>query len=412
MADFFDEYETRDAAAREADLFARLPGLVSHAMDEAPSWRAHLEGIDPAALNTAEALATLPVLRKAELMQKQQAAPPFGGFAAAPVEEFGRVFMSPGPIFEPQPEGRDAWNGARSLFAAGFRKGDIVHNAFSYHMTPGGFILDQAAVALGCAVFPAGIGNTEMQVQAMSVLQPSGYLGTPDYLKVILDKADEMGVDLSCVKRALVSGGALFPSLREEYQNRGIFVLQAFATADLGCIAYESEAMEGMIVNEDYIVEIVKPGTNEPVPDGDVGEIVVTSFKMNYPLIRFGTGDMSAVMAGQSPCGRTNKRIKGWMGRADQRTKVKGMFIDPKQVADISKTVPGLGRLRLEVTRNGEQDAMTLKCESDLCDDSLVSKIEAAIVSHCKVKGDVLLVAPGSLPNDGKVIADERSYDT
>lgn len=410
MTDFFDERETRDPVEREKELFARLPVIVSHAMDKTPSWREQLQGVDPDHLTDFEALGKLPVLRKPELMEKQRAHPPFGGFAAVPVEQFGRIFMSPGPIWEPQPEGSDAWNGARCLYAAGFRKGDIVHNALAYHMTPGGFVLDQAALALGCAVFPAGTGGTEAQVSAMAALQPSGYLGTPDYLKVILDKADEMGVSLKSITKALVSGGALFPSLREEYESRGIQVLQAFATADLGCIAYESMAKEGLIVNEDYIVEIVKPGTNERVPDGDVGEIVVTTFKKNYPLIRFGTGDMSAVLQGTSPCGRTNMRIKGWMGRADQRTKVKGMFIDPKQVAEVSRSVPGLGRLRLEVLREDEQDVMRLKCESSETEEGLVLRIENAVLAHCKLKGEVVLVAPGSLPNDGKVIADERDY--
>lgn len=412
MADFFDDLETRNGAEREKDLCSRLPDLIAHAVNNAPSWAEHFEGHDPATITSLDALATLPVLRKPQLMAKQKEQPPFGGFAASPVSAFGRIFMSPGPIWEPQPEGEDAWNGARSLYAAGFRKGDVVHNVLGYHMTPGGFILDQAAVALGCAVFPAGPGNTEMQVQAIEALQPVGYLGTPDYLKAILGKADEMSVDVSCITKALVSGGALFPSMRDDYNKRGISVLQAFATADLGCIAYESEAIEGMIVNEDYIVEIVKPGTNERVVDGDVGEIVVTSFKRNYPLIRFGTGDMSGVLAGQSPCGRTNMRIKGWMGRADQRTKVKGMFIDPAQIAEIEKTVSGLGRLRLEVMRDGDRDAMVLKCESASKEGALQSAVEEAVLSICKLKGAVELVEPGSLPNDGKVIDDLRDYDS
>lgn len=412
MSDFFDELETRDRDEREKDLCSRLPDLIAHAVNHAPSWAEHFQGYNPADITSLDALASLPVLRKPQLMAKQKEKPPFGGFAAAPVSAFGRVFMSPGPIWEPQPEGDDAWNGARSLYAAGFRKGDIVHNVMGYHMTPGGFILDQAAVALGCAVFPAGPGNTEIQVQAIEALQPVGYIGTPDYLMAILDKAAEMGANASSITKALVSGGALFPSMREEYNKRGISVLQAFATADLGCIAYESEAMEGMIVNEDYIVEIVKPGTNERVADGDVGEIVVTSFKKNYPLIRFGTGDMSAVLEGQSPCGRTNMRIKGWMGRADQRTKVKGMFIDPAQIAEIEKTVEGLGRLRLEVMRDGDRDAMILKCESITKDEVLQATLEEAVLQICKIRGSVELVEPGSLPNDGKVIADLRDYNS
>lgn len=410
MTDCFDDREMQTPEDRQNGLFSRLPDIVANAIENAPSWREHLDGIDPKTLTSLDALGELPVLRKTKLMEKQQQLPPFGGFAAVPISEFGRIFMSPGPIWEPQPEGVDAWNAARALYAAGFRRGDIVHNVLAYHMTPGGWILDQGAAALGCALFPAGPGNTQMQVQSIAALRPVGYLGTPDYLKVILDKAQEMGADLSFVKRALVSGGALFPSLRAEYLDRGIKVLQAFATADLGCIAYESEAMEGLIVNEDYILEIVRPGTNERLPDGEVGEIVVTTFKKNYPLIRFGTGDMSAVMEGQSPCGRTNVRIKGWMGRADQRTKVRGMFVDPKQVADIGKEIPSLGRLRLEISRVDESDVMTLKCESDTRDEAFISKIEKSLVAHCKIKGSVELFPPGSLPNDGKVISDERDY--
>lgn len=410
MADFFDEREICDPQERIRDLVSRLPDLIAHAIARAPGWRDRLQGIDPAALTSIQALQALPVLRKVELMARQEADPPFGGLAAVPVEAMGRIFMSPGPIFEPQPEGNDPWNGMRALFAAGFRKGDIVHNAFAYHMTPGGFILDRAAVALGCAVFPAGPGNTEMQVQAMAAIRPVGYLGTPDFLKIVLDKADAMDVDLSCVRKALVSGGALFPSLRDEYRARGVAVLQTYATADLGCIAYETEAMEGLIVNEDYIVEIVKPGTGERVPDGDVGEVVVTSFRKNYPLIRYGTGDLSAAMAGESPCGRTNMRIRGWMGRADQRTKVRGMFIDPKQIADVAKAVPGLGRLRLEVGRVHDRDTMILKCESGSPDAALARKIGEALLTHCKLRGEVVLTPPGSLPNDGKIIDDMRDY--
>lgn len=410
MTDFFDDLETRSSDEREADLFSKLPDYIAYAMGNAPSWGALLNGVDASSITSREALGTLPVLRKPELMEKQKENPPFGGFTTVGADAFDRVFMSPGPVWEPQPDGEDAWNAARSYYAAGFRKGDVVHNTLAYHMTPGGFILDQGAIALGCAVFPAGPGSTEMQAQAMAALQPVGYAGTPDYLKAILDKADELGLAIPSLNKALVSGGALFPSMREDYQNRGISVLQAYATADLGCIAYESSAMEGMIVNENYIVEIVKPGTNEVLANGEVGEVVVTNFKRNYPLIRFGTGDMSAIMEGTSPCGRTNQRIKGWMGRADQRTKVKGMFIDPAQINQIAKAFPHLGRLRLEVTRANEQDVMTLKAESDICDDALVSKLEEAIVTHCKVKGAVLLAAPGSLPNDGKVISDERDY--
>ncbi len=284
------------------------------------------------------------MLRKSELTQLQAQTPPFGGLAAA---NPARVFMSPGPIFEPQSPVADAWGFARALYAAGFRKGEILHNCFAYHMTPGGFLLDDGARALGLAVFPAGPGNTEMQVDAIAHLKPAGYAGTPDYLKAILDKARELGRDASSIEKALVTGGALFPSLREEYRARGVAVLQAYGTADLGCIAYESAAMEGMIVNEDMIVEIVRTGTGEPAPEGEVGEVLVTTFNETYPLIRFATGDLSAFMPGQSPCGRTNRRIKGWVGRADQIVKVKGMFVHPSQIAEVARRHPGLGRLGL-----------------------------------------------------------------
>ncbi|MEM8797550.1 MAG: phenylacetate--CoA ligase family protein [Pseudomonadota bacterium] len=410
MTDFFDARDTMSDEAREADLFSRLGACVSHAIANAQGWKSRLEGVAGGDVTSREALAALPVLRKPELMEKQAENPPFGGFATVGPEGFDRIFMSPGPVWEPQPAGEDPWNAARVLHAAGFRKGDIVHNALAYTMTPGGFIIDQGAVALGCAVYPAGTGNTEMQVAAMNALQPVGFLGTPDYLKAILDKAVELGNPISSVTKALVSGGALFPSLRAEYAERGVAVLQTYATADIGCIAYESSALEGLIVNEDIILEIVKPGTNEVLPDGEVGEIVVTTLKETYPLIRFGTGDMSAMMSGQSPCGRTGRRIKGWMGRADQRTKVKGMFVDPAQVDHISKAFPDLGRLRMEVTRAGEMDVLTLKAEADTDDSALVGKLEEAIVTHCKVKGTVELVPLGSLPKDGKLISDERDY--
>jgi phenylacetate-CoA ligase len=318
--------------------------------------------------------------------------------------------MSPGPVFEPQSPLPDAWGFARALYAAGFRTGEILHNCFAYHMTPGGFLLDDGARALGLSVFPAGPGNTEMQVEAIAHLRPAGYSGTPDYLKVILDKAAELGRDVSSIKKALVSGGALFSSLREEYRARGVSVLQAYGTADLGCIAYESSAMEGMIVNEMAIVEIVRTGTGEPAPEGEVGEVVVTAFNETYPLIRFATGDLSAFMPGQSLCGRTNRRIKGWLGRADQTTKVKGMFVHPSQVAEIARRHPGLGRLRLAVTRDGEQDAMTLFAESTAVDEGLSTKVSESLAAVTKLKGTVRLVAAGSLPNDGKVIADERKY--
>ena len=412
MAEFFDELETLDHDQREEGLFSRLPAHLESAVKVAPGLARHLDGHDLSKVNSREALANLPVLRKAELMDAQTANPPFGGFANQDTLKGNRVFLSPGPIWEPQGLGVDPWGEARSLFAAGFRPGDIAHTALSYHMTPGGFILDEGLRALGCTVFPAGIGNTEMQVEAASALQPVAYVGTPDYLKVILDKAEELGTDLSCFKKAVVSGGALFPSMREEYQERGVSVLQAYATADLGIIAYESQTNgapnPGMIVNENLIVEICRPGTGDPVAEGEVGELVVTNFSQAYPLVRFGTGDLSAVLPGQSPCGRTNMRINGWMGRADQRTKVKGMFVDPKQIAALVKRHPEISAARLVVERAGDQDAMRLLVTSNGVVDA--DSVSASLREITKLGGAVEVVA--ELPNDGKVISDERDYDS
>jgi phenylacetate-CoA ligase len=321
--------------------------------------------------------------------------------------------MSPGPIFEPEGLNEDWWRAARALYAAGFRKGDIVHNTFAYHLTPGGWILDSGARALGCTVIPAGPGNTEQQLEAIAHLRPNAFVGVPDYLKILLDKAEAAGRPITSFKRALVSGGALFPSLRQEYRDRGIWTLQVYATADAGIIAYESQALDGMIVDEGVIIEIVRPGTGTPVPVGEVGEVVVTTFNRYYPMIRLATGDLSAFMEGQSPCGRTNMRIKGWMGRADQTTKVKGMFVHPEQVAAVAARHPELARVRLVVARSGEQDTMTLKAESASGGDpALATAVAQSLQDATKLRGDVELVAPGSLPNDGKVIADERDYNT
>jgi len=407
----FDARERQSPDQRERDLFAKLPAFIRHAKDKAEGWAALLDGVDPASVTDREALAALPVLRKSDLMQQQKAKPPFGGFLAGSLEGVERVFMSPGPMWEPQAPGPDPWNGARALHAAGVRPGELVMNAFSYHLTPGGFILDHGARALGCTVFPAGVGNTDLQVEAIVTLRPTVYIGTPDFLKVLLDRAAEQGRDVSSITKALVSGGALFPSLRAEYLERGITVRQCYATADLGVISYESEAMDGMIVNEDYIVEIVRPGTGDPVAEGEVGELVVTSFNETYPLIRFGTGDLSAVLPGASPCGRTNMRIGGWMGRADQRTKIKGMFVDPAQIAEIAARHPEIAKARLVVTRNGEQDAMVLSVETKAGDaNGLAAELEGTVRDVTKLKGEIVFVAPGSLPNDGKVISDEREY--
>ncbi len=412
MAEHLDEREKADPQAREKVLFDRLKSHLAEAVANVPGLAKWLDAHDVSAIHDREALARLPVLRKSELMEMQQAEPPFGGFVNLAALAGNRVFMSPGPIFEPQGIGADPWNAARAFHAAGIRPGDTVHNAFAYHMTPGGFILDEGARALGCTVFPAGVGNTDMQVEAAAALRPTVYCGTPDFLKVMLDRAAETGKDLSSIARGLVSGGALFPSMRQEYRDRGVSVLQCYATAECGVIAYECADGEGnpnpgMILNEDLIVEIVTPGTGGPVREGEVGEVVVTTFNSAYPLVRLGTGDLSAVLPGMSPCGRTNTRIRGWMGRADQRTKIKGMFVDPKQVAEIVRRHPEIGKARLVVRRDGDHDAMTLRAETEAADAASISETLREIT---KLGGTVELVAPGSLPNDGMVIADERDY--
>ena len=403
----YDDQETCDPQAREQAQLVRLSVVIAHAIT-APGWKRQLQGIEPERITARAGLATLPVLRKADLLRLQQEHPPFGGFAVIAPGKAKRLLMSPGPIFEPQGSGDDFYGAARALYAAGFRPGDIVHNAFAYHLTPGGFILESGAHGLGCAVIPGGVGNTEQQLDAIAQYKPSGYTGTPDFLKMLLDTADKAGKDASAIKRALVSGAALPPSLRQELGERGVAVLQCYAVAELGVIAYESEAREGMIVNEDLIVEIVRPGTGEPVPEGEVGEVVVTSFNPDYPMIRLATGDLSALMPGRSPCGRTNIRIKGWMGRADQTAKVKGMFVRPEQIAAVAVRHPELGRLRLTVGRENEQDIMTLHAECATPSDSLARAVTETLQAMTKLKGRVELVAVGSLPNDGKVIADER----
>ncbi|HJZ29960.1 MAG TPA: AMP-binding protein [Hyphomicrobiaceae bacterium] len=409
-SDHFDQLETRDPEQRELAQFNLLPDLIRRAMADAPGWAEHLKGVDAGAVTSRQALAELPVLRKNSLKDLQGRRPPYGGFATAPAGALARVFMSPGPIFEPEGNGEDWWRAARSLYAAGIRKGDIVHNTFAYHLTPGGWILDSGARALGCTVIAAGPGNSEQQLEAIERLRPTAYVGVPDYLKILLDKAKETRKDASSFRKALVGGGALFPSLRAEYKQRGIDTYQTYATADLGIIAYESRALDGMIVDEGAIVEIVRPGTGDPIAVGEVGEVVVTTFNRDYPMIRFATGDLSAVLAGVSPCGRTNMRIKGWLGRADQTTKVKGMFVHPEHIAELAKRHAGLGRLRLVVGRQGEQDTMTLRVESAVPDAALKGKLAESLQAITKLKGEIELVAPNSLPNDGKVIADERSY--
>jgi phenylacetate-coenzyme A ligase PaaK-like adenylate-forming protein len=407
MPGHYDALETRDPAAREREQFARLTDIIARAIS-VPGWAKHLRGIDPKSITLRASLAMLPVLRKSEISALQKAHPPFGGLNVTAPGKARRLLMSPGPIFEPEGQGADWWGAARALYAAGFRVGDVVHNSFAYHLTPGGFILESGAHAIGCAVIPGGVGNTEQQLEAIAHYRPAGYVGTPDFLKILLDTAEKTDKDASSIKRGLVSGAALPTSLREELGHRGVAVLQCYATAELGVIAYESEAREGMIVNENVIVEIVRPGTGDPVPDGEVGEVVVTSFNPDYPMIRLATGDLSALMPGISPCGRTNVRIKGWMGRADQTAKVKGMFVHPKQVAEIAARHPELKRLRLVVDRAAEQDSMTLLAEYAQPDAALETAIGLTLRSITKLKGSVKLVAPGTLPNDGKVIADER----
>ena len=409
MLEYFDELETRAFKEREYDLFNGFPDFLSDIMDRIPAWKKRFAEIDTTQINSREMLASLPVMRKPELMEAQAARPPFGEFVDTSLLTGNRVFMSPGPVWEPQAPGVDPWQAARSFHAAGFRAGDIVHCSIGFTMTPGGAILDEGIRALGGVVYPAGVGNTETQVEAASILKPVAYAGTPDYLQTLLDKAAEMGKDLSSIKRAFVSGGALFPSMREAYQEQGITVLQGYATADIGAIAHETmdqgTLCDGMILNENLILEIVRPGTNDPVTTGEVGEMVVTCFNKAYPLVRFGTGDMSAIIEEPSPCGRTNMRIKGWMGRADQRTKIKGMFVDPKQINQLVKAVDGLERARLIVKREDNKDTMVVQAVGASLN---VEEITNQLASIAKLKGSVEIVE--SLPNDGKVIDDQRDY--
>jgi phenylacetate-CoA ligase len=407
MKAYYDALETRDPAARERDLLARLPRVIANAI-KAPGWAKHLKDIDPKDVNSRTALAKLPLLRKSDLSALQKENPPFAGFNVTPPGKAKRLHMSPGPIFEPQNYDEDFEATARSLFAAGFRPGDIVHNSFSHHLTPGAYILESGAHHLGCATIPGGIGNTEQQLEAIEHFKPSGYIGTPDFIKILLDTAEKTGRDASSLERGIVSGAALPESLRAELGSRGVDVKQCYAIAETGVISFESEARQGMIISENMIVEIVRPGTGDPVAGGEVGEVVVTTFNPGYPMIRIATGDLSAVLPGVSPCGRTNMRIKGWMGRADQTTKIKGMFVHPAQVSEVAKRHPELKRLRLCVTREVEQDAMTLKAESDLSDQSFADAVAATLQSVTKLKGKVTLVPPGPLPNDGKIISDDR----
>ncbi|MBP0444018.1 AMP-binding protein [Roseomonas sp. SSH11] len=386
---------------------ARLPGFLARAVAGSAHARQVMQGVPPAEIASRAALAQLPVTRKSDLIGAQAADPPFAGLNGIPVGQLARIFVSPGPIHEPQGEGVDTFRFARALHATGLRPGDIMQNCFAYHFTPAGFMLEGGARALGCPVIPAGTGNTEAQARAMAHLRPRAYSGTPDFLKTILERADELGLDVSSLRLGHVSGGAYLPSLRAFYADRGLTVLQSYATAECGVIAYESEAREGLILDEEVIVEIVRPGTGDPVPDGEVGEVVVTVFDDAYPLLRFATGDLSAVMPGASPCGRTNARIRGWMGRADQATKVRGLFVRPEMVAEVARQVPGLGRLRLVVSEDGGRDRMELRAEAP-DDPALRERLLAALHGVTRLRGEVALVPPGSLPNDGKVVDDTR----
>lgn len=407
MSEHYDEFETRPPETREADLFARLRPVLAAAL-RTPGYGERLKGVDPAAIGDRKTLAKLPILRKADMPALQKVAPPFGGFVTAPLGSFGRLFTSPGPIFEPEGTDIDPWGAARGLRAAGFRRGDVVLNTFSYHLTPGGFIMDSAARALGCAVIPAGPGNTEQQMEVISAYRPQGYTGTPDFLKILIEAAECRGVDISCLKRAVVSGAAFPPSLQDWVRGRGIDAYQLYATADLGVIAYETSARDGMVLNENLIVEIVRPGTGDPVAEGEVGEIVVTNLDPHHPQIRLAVGDLTAVLPDESASGRTNTRIKGWMGRADQTAKIKGMFVRPEQVAEIARRHAEIAKLRLVVGRANEVDTMTLKAEIYGEPAGLVDAMSSTLQQVTKLKGAVEILPLGALPNDGKVIADER----
>ncbi len=412
----YDALETRDPSAREAALLGALPIQVAHAKARTAAFAELLADVEPAAITNREALARLPVVRKSELMQRQKALREqdvFGGFSAigwGARRGAVRVYSSPGPIYEPEGKAADYWRMARAIYAAGFREGDLAHNSFSYHFTPAGLMMETGAHAIGCAVFAAGVGQTEMQVQAIAELKPAGYIGTPSFLKIIVEKAAEIGVGVPSLKKALVGGEAFPPSLRDWLGERGIATYQSYATADLGLIAYETTSREGLVLDEAVIVEIVRPGTGDPVADGEVGEIVVTSLNPDYPLIRFGTGDLSAMLPGQCPTGRTNRRIRGWLGRADQTAKVRGMFVHPSQVAEVVRRYPELGRARLVIEGEMANDRMTLHCEIGNAAEGLRECIAESIRDVTKLRGEVVLCAAGSLPNDGKVIEDARSY--
>jgi phenylacetate-CoA ligase len=415
-SEHYDDLETRDPGERERDLLARLATQVAHAKARAPGFGRILKDVDPPGVGSRAALARLPVTRKSDLKALQAESPPLGGLNATPIEKLAKLFVSPGPICEPEGHGRDWWRTGRALYAAGFRSGDLVTNTFAYHFTPAGSMMESAALACGCTVLPAGVGQTEMQVATIASLRVDGYIGTPSFLKLIVEKADELKADLACLKKAMVGAEYLPPALRNALGERGLSVLQCYATADLGLLAYESRGPdgkvgEGMIVDEGILLEIVRPGTGDPVPEGEVGEVVVTTFNADYPLIRFATGDLSAVLPGRSPCGRTNLRIRGWMGRADQTTKVKGMFVHPSQVAEVVKRHPEIRRARVVVDQAEGQDRMTLHCEVEGAPAGFADAVVATLRDIMRLRGEVRLRKPGELANDGKVIEDARKYD-
>ena len=414
MSNFYDSLEQRDPAVREAALLQALPAQIAHAQTAASAWATILQGVKASDINSRAALAALPVTRKYELLERQQAQRAndvFGGFSAL---RFGktmpRVFASPGPIYEPEGVGKDYWRMARALYAAGFRAGELIHNCFSYHFTPAGSMMESGAHALGCSVFPGGTGQTEQQLQAMLELRPSGYSGTPSFLKILIEKAAESQTPLPFLSKALVSGEAFPPSLRDWLAERGMTAYQCYATADIGLIAYETSAREGLVLDEGVMVEIVRPGTGDPVAEGEVGELVVTTLNADYPLIRFGTGDLTAVLPGQCPTGRTNQRIKGWMGRADQTTKVRGMFVHPGQVDQVVKRFPEVLKARLVVSGEMANDQLHLHVESSQATEALQAAVAQAVRDITKLRAEVVFTTPGSLANDGKVIEDARSY--
>lgn len=407
-SEYYDDLETRDPDEREIQLFQALGNHLKTAKDDSPYFKDLLKDIDPGDVKTRADLACIPVTRKSDLGGLQKTDPPLAGMTNIAPVNFRRLYQSPGPTYDPEAEGRDWWRLGRALYAAGVRPGDIIHNTFSYHLTPAGMMIETGAQAIGCTVVPAGTGQTQQQVQAIAHLRPSVYTGTPSFLKILLDGAAEEGLDAGSLTKALVSGEALPPALRNDFESRGIQCLQAYASADLGLIAYESKAKDGLIIDERLIVEIVRPGSGEQVPDGDIGEVVVTALNREYPLIRFATGDLSSVMPGQSPCGRTGMRLSGWKGRADQTTKVKGMFVTPSQIADVVKRHGEIAKARLVVDQQDGTDTMTLYCEVAEKDETLAAAIAETLHGLCNLKGTVELSEPESLANDGLVIEDKR----